>query len=142
MFNLMGFVMDDLDRLQKIEQIICEIKDLSNEGAVIIVEGKKDRDALNELGISDQISLASYPSLLNFAEDISRKTNQAIILTDWDPQGKKMAKKISEYLQASNTKPNNLIRNKIKKLVRKEIKDVEGLSDYVHSLRREVYNRY
>ncbi|MDD2778280.1 MAG: DNA primase [Methanocellales archaeon] len=134
--------MDDLDRLQKIEQIICDIKDLSNEGAVIIVEGKKDRDALNELGISDQISLASYQPLLNFAEGISRKTNQAIILTDWDSQGKKMAKKISGYLQASNTKPNNLIRNKIKKLVRNEIKDVEGLSGYVNSLRREVYNRY
>ncbi|MDD2666422.1 MAG: DNA primase [Methanocellales archaeon] len=134
--------MDDLDRLQQIEQILCEIKDLSNEGAVIIVEGKKDRDALNELGISDQISLASYPPLLNFAESISRKTNQAIILTDWDSRGKKMAKKISGYLQASNTKPNNLIRNKIKKLVRKEVKDVEGLSGYVHSLRREVYNRY
>lgn len=138
----MGFVMDDLDRLQKIEQIICEIKDLSKDGAVIIVEGKKDRDALNELGISDQISLASYPPLLNFAEDISRKTNQAIILTDWDRQGKKMAKKISEYLQASNTKPNNLIRNKIKKFVQKDIKDVEGLSGYVQSLRREAYNRY
>ncbi len=134
--------MDDLDRLQKIEQILCEIKDLSNEGAVIVVEGKKDRDALNELGISDQISLVSYQPLLDFAEDISRKTNQAIILTDWDSQGKKLAKKISGYLQASNTKPNNLIRNKIKKLVRNEIKDVESLSGYIHSLRREVYNRY
>lgn len=134
--------MEDIDRLRKIEQIICEIKDLSRAGAVIIVEGKKDRDALNELGISDQISLASSPPLLNFAEDISRKTNQAIILTDWDSQGKKMAKKISAYLQASGTKPNNLIRNKIKKLVRKEIKDVEGLSGYVNNLRLEVYTRH
>ena len=134
--------MEYLDRLRKIEQIICEIKDLSREGAIIIVEGKKDRDALNDLGISDRISLASYSPLLNFAEDVSRKTNQVIILTDWDSQGKKMAKKISGYLQASGTKPNNLIRNKIKKLVRKEIKDVEGLSGYVNNLRREVYTRH
>lgn len=134
--------MEDLERLQKIEQVISEIQDLAIEGAVIIVEGEKDRDALGELGISGQILLASYPPLLNFAEDISRKTDLAIILTDWDSQGKKLAKKLSRYLQASGMKPNNLIRNKIKKLVQKEIKDVEGLSGYVHSLRREVYTRH
>ena len=134
--------MEDLERLQKIEQIISEIQDLAIEGAVIIVEGEKDRDALGELGISGQILLASYPPLLNFAEDISRKTDLAIILTDWDVQGKKLAKKLSGYLQASGMKPNNLIRNKIKKLVQKEIKDVEGLSGYVHNLRREVYTRH
>ena len=134
--------MEDIDRLRKIEQIICEIKDLSRAGAVVIVEGKKDRDALNELGISDQISLASSPPLLNFAEDISRKTNHVIILTDWDSQGKKMAKKLSVYLQASGAKPNNLIRKKIKRLVRKEIKDVEGLSGYVNNLRRIVHHQH
>lgn len=133
--------MEDTERLQKIEQIISEIRDLALEGAIIIVEGEKDRDALSELGISGQILLASYPPLLNFAEDISRKTDLAIILTDWDSQGKKLAKKLSGYLQASGMKPNNLIRNKIKKLVQKEIKDVEGLSGYVHSLRCEVYTR-
>ncbi len=134
--------MEAADRLRKIEQIICEIRDLSRSGAIIVVEGKKDRYALNELGISDQISLASSPPLLNFAEGISRKTDQVIILTDWDSQGEKMAKKISAYLRASGSKPNNLIRKKIKKLVRKEIKDVEGLSVYVSNLRREVYTQY
>ncbi|NYT00498.1 MAG: DNA primase [Methanocellales archaeon] len=134
--------MEDSDRLLKIEQIICEIKDLSSEGAVIIVEGKKDREALKELGISDRILLASSFPLLNFAEDVSRKTNKAIIITDWDSRGEKIAKNISAYLRASGTKPNNLIRNKIKKLVQKEIKDVEGLSGYVNKLRVEVYNQH
>ncbi len=133
--------MQDAERLQRIERILEEIQALADEGALIIVEGRKDRVALNELGISGEILLASHPPLFNFAESISRKANAAIIMTDWDVKGKMLAKKMSTYLRSSGLTPDLRLRGKLRKLVQKEIKDVEGLSRYVRVLRYKVHER-
>jgi len=131
--------MQDAERLQRIERILEEIQELADEGALIIVEGRKDRAALNELGISGEILLVSYPPLFNFAENISRKANAAIIMTDWDSKGKMLAKKMSTYLRSYGLKPDLRLRGKLRKLVQKEIKDVEGLNKYVRALRYKVH---
>lgn len=45
-------LLDDLERLEKLEGLILELKQMSDKGAVIIVEGKRDRKALRALGIT------------------------------------------------------------------------------------------
>lgn len=130
--------MEDAERLERIERILAEIQELLDDGAVIIVEGMKDRFALNELGISGQIILASHPPLLRLADDLSRKADTVIILTDWDPKGNEMANKIFKYLRASGTKPNARLRGRLKKLVQNEINDVENIDGYIKTLRHKV----
>lgn len=131
--------MQDAERLRRIERILDEIQELVDGGALIIVEGMRDRSALNELGISGQIMLASHPPLLSLADDISRKTDAAIILTDWDPKGSELANRISKYLRASGMNPNTRLRGRFKKLVQKEIKDVENINTYIQTLRHKVF---
>ena len=127
--------MDASERLERIEKIICEVKELSSSGAVIIVEGRRDRTSLECLGIEGHIVLATYFPLLSFAESISQKYHEAVIMTDWDIQGEKLAIRITTYLYSLGTKPNTWPRRKLGTLVRKEITAVEDLYGYVERLK-------
>jgi len=120
---------------EALEDIIASLQDASTEGAVIIVEGKRDESALRSLGIRGPVMMASYKSALNLAEDVSRKYSQIIMLTDWDEKGEEMALNIEQHLRSVGSRADMDIRSKLKRLVRKEIKDVESLDFYVERMR-------
>ncbi len=65
--------MDDCERLAGIEEAIDELKDRALCGAVILVEGKRDREALAKLGITGEIVMTSHQSLLNLSEGLARQ---------------------------------------------------------------------
>jgi 5S rRNA maturation endonuclease (ribonuclease M5) len=75
-----------------IERLLELIKD-----STIIVEGKRDKEALNNIGISDVIPV-SGTSLESFAEKIP-KNKTYIILTDYDSEGERKNKEICKILQ-------------------------------------------
>ena len=49
-----------------------------------------------------------------------------------------MCKTIERHLRSAGSRPDGDIRSRIKKLVKKEIKDVESLSHYAEKM-RELY---
>ena len=120
---------------EALEELIASLKDASTEGAVIIVEGRRDESALRSLGIRGPVMMASYKSALDLAEDVSRKYSQIIMLTDWDEKGEEMALNIEQHLRSVGSRADMDIRSRLKRLVRKEIKDVESLDFYVERMR-------
>ena len=130
--------MDDLERLEKLEELILQLQNQSNEGNVIIVEGQRDRRALRKLGITGPIELGTKKSLLLFCEELARTYRNAIILTDWDRNGNRLAELMDQYLMAVSVKVNTDIREKIQNLVQKRIKDVESLHTYISNLKKEL----
>jgi len=127
--------LDDLERLEKLEGLILELKQMSDKGAVIIVEGKRDRKALRALGITGDIELGTKKSILVFCEDVAREYNNVIVLTDWDEKGDKLASLMEGYLRSTSAAVNMDIRRKIKNLVQKRIKDIESLDTHISNLR-------
>ncbi len=127
--------MDVTERLERVERILGELREVSKSGVVIIVEGKRDRTSLELLGIEGHIVLATYFPLLSFAESVSQNFDEAVIMTDWDLQGEKLAVRITSYLYSLDTKPNNWLRRRLGSLVRKEITAVEDLFGYVERLK-------
>jgi len=121
--------LDDLERLEKLEGLILELQQMSDKGAVIIVEGKRDRKALRALGITGDIELGTKKSILVFCEDVAREYNNVIVLTDWDEKGEKLASLME------SAAVNMDIRRKIKNLVQKRIKDIESLDTHISNLR-------
>jgi 5S rRNA maturation endonuclease (ribonuclease M5) len=122
----------DLDAL---EEQISALLEASHKGAAIIVEGMRDERALRALGVSGPVIMASCRPALELAEDTARKYKEIVVLTDWDLKGDEMALKIEQHLRSSGVRADMEIRSKLKKLVRKEIKDVESLSLYVGRMR-------
>jgi 5S rRNA maturation endonuclease (ribonuclease M5) len=129
---------EDRERLLKLEELILELRELSNSGAIIIVEGRKDSGSLRLLGINGDIRLASQQPLLEFTDILSKSKKEIILLTDWDKKGGLMARKIIQYLRNYGIFPNIAIRSKLRSLSKKRIKDIESLNKYICRLRCEI----
>ena len=127
--------MDDCERLAGIEQVIDELKDRAMCGAVVLVEGRRDREALHRLGVAGEIVLTSHRTLLTLAEGLARSGKDVIILTDWDERGEEVARQLSLFLEADGVRPDNTLRGTLLGLLKKEITEVENLYSYVENLK-------
>jgi 5S rRNA maturation endonuclease (ribonuclease M5) len=129
---------EDRERLLKLEELILELQELSDSGAIIVVEGRKDSGSLRFLGIKGEIRLATQQPLLEFTDLLSKSKKEIILLTDWDNKGGLMARKIIQHLSNYGILPNTAIRSKLRSLSKKSIKDIESLNNYVSKLRYEI----
>ena len=123
--------------LEAMEELIASLLDASCQGAAIIVEGRRDMQALRALGLPGPVIMASRRSALDLAEDAARSYAEIILLTDWDGKGDEMCKTIEYHLRSVGSRPDKEIRSRLKKLVKKEIKDVESLSRYAERMREQ-----
>ena len=82
------------------QRLLEELRKKSKD-AVLIVEGKKDKEALESLQINADFFLLcrQNKSLSESAESIAKKYKKAILLLDQDKQGRKMERIITNYLQ-------------------------------------------
>ncbi|MHC1594760.1 MAG: toprim domain-containing protein [Methanotrichaceae archaeon] len=124
--------------LEALEGLIEELREASDGGAAIIVEGIKDRRSLRELGIDGTIITAAGRPALEVAEDAAQNFGEIIVLTDWDRAGEEEARRMEKHLLCTRAHADLRIRDRLKKMVRREIKDVESLSRYVQRMRAEA----
>jgi len=114
--------------------VLSELEDLS-QSTPIIVEGKKDVEALKRLGITKNVHhLNRGESVFNFCEDLSRRTRSLIILTDWDRKGGMLARMLKEACRANEVEANLEIRAKLVILSKKEVKDIESMPTFMGRL--------
>jgi 5S rRNA maturation endonuclease (ribonuclease M5) len=123
--------------LEALEELIASLLDASYQGAAIIVEGRRDLLALRALGLPGPVIMASRRPALDLAEDAARSYTHIILLTDWDNKGDEMCRTIERHLLSVGSRPDKEIRSRLKKLVKKEIKDVESLSSYAERMREQ-----
>lgn len=97
------------------------------DGAAVVVEGRKDKAALESLGVDgSRIVALNKTALFAVAESVASEYGAAIILTDLDGEGKKLYGRLNTMLQDLGVKVNNDLRNF---LFRKtKIRQVEGLA--------------
>ncbi len=106
---------------ERLIKIIEELRMLSEDGGVIVVEGKNDLDALKSLGIWGEILLASsMPDHEIFRRCSGRKT---VLLSDWDSEGREMEKRLKRIIVHGNTE----IWAELSKITGKYIHSVEEL---------------
>ncbi|MBI2541960.1 toprim domain-containing protein [Candidatus Woesearchaeota archaeon] len=111
-------------KLEDFNSLVEKIKDLDTP---VIVEGKKDRAALEKFGIRNIIELNKKP-LFQIIEEISSSNNECIILTDLDKEGKEIYGKLNSGLQKHGTKVNNKLRNFLFKNTK--LRQIEGIGSY------------
>ena len=121
------------ETLEQVEELLDELRECSNDGVPILVEGTNDERALRKLDVKEKIFRISSGSktLLNFLENLTG-FEQIIILTDFDRAGDKLAEFCAEHLKRLGVKPIIDIREKLKVLLRKDVKDIQGLAGFLH----------
>lgn len=123
------------ERFERIMEVLQELEDLSAD-APIIVEGIKDVEALASLGIrKNVVSLGKGLSVFAFCERLSADFGSAVVLTDWDRKGGRLARMLRDALEANGVKVNGDIRARLVLLTKKDIKDTESLPTYLRRLR-------
>ena len=130
--------MNDDERLRRLDEILDRIQSMSSDH-VILVEGKNDRRSLLDLNLSlDTIEAQRDGGPLRAAEMVYESGKKAIILTDWDDRGDRLAKDLSEQLSALCISYDMNIRKDLRDICIKDIKDVESLHSLYVRLERNV----
>jgi len=143
---------------RRLSRIVEELSQSVEQGATILVEGKKDEEALKHLLFEETGNLTSSEALkepelngkiikvsgsglklFEIAEIAVESSPKIIILTDFDKKGELLAKKLSKDIQSLGSHPDLSIRRKIMNISRKYIKDIESLPKHIKRLEMENY---
>lgn len=98
--------------LIKINNLLREINEI---GYNILVEGKRDRQSLEKLGLQNKIILCANSKPDKIVGKV--QSNTAIIMTDLDKTGMELTKKYKEWLKAHNKKSDNIYVMKLAKML-------------------------
>ncbi len=124
-----------------LERLLKVLERLGNKAASkvpILVEGKKDVAALANLGIVGKTIQVKVGGKVLEDRLYMTREREVIVLVDFDDYGTELAKEIVNILQPSGVKPDLRFWREIRALVRKDVKDVEGLPSYLESLKKKV----
>ena len=101
---------------------------------LVVVEGKKDKTALERLGF-DRIFVfnetgQSLGERIERIQELCRKKDKVCILTDFDKQGKKLYLLLKSKLSEAGVKLDSSLRAF---LLREKISHIEGLSHFIEN---------
>lgn len=129
------------EELEGVLEIIEMIKS-EKEDIPIIVEGKKDKSALRELGIERKIiKIKSGERIFRIIEELRGEHKKVIILTDWDHTGGKLCYKIKKACESNAIEYDVEYRKRMIKYLKKEIKDVESIPSFIDRAKRRIHPR-
>ncbi|MFO7619607.1 MAG: hypothetical protein R6W91_08180 [Thermoplasmata archaeon] len=120
-------------------ETLCEIMDELDKASRImpvIVEGLKDRMALRSMGVNGNIVvLNDGDTILGTCENLAKEWGAVIIFTDWDQKGGELAHALMDALGNCEISYDTEYRATVSMLVKKDVKDVEGLPALMRRLR-------
>lgn len=127
---------------EELKTVLDEINSfLKQNGAVCLVEGKRDVQSLQFMGIKGRIITTSGKSLQEIAELLEEKFNTVLILTDIDRRGRSLRRRLIGLLPkkflVEPTLRRKLFRISNKKGVPR-ISEVEELSSLYQAMEREI----
>lgn len=116
------------------EQEILELKEFifqlnAIENGVVIVEGKRDSNALRKLGYTGKIlEFHRFSGMVDFADSVA-KYERLIVLFDRDKKGKTLTGKTIQLLQR-RTKVDLTFKRKLRIITKGKIMFIEQLVSY------------
>ena len=131
------------EKEEKILRVFERIAEESTRGTPIIVEGKKDIEALRIMAVEGKIISAKTGgrNLLDVISEVEKiGAGEVILLLDFDRRGREWTKSLKQQLEKARIKPNITFWRELLELVSREVKDVEGLATYMKTLKRKICN--
>ena len=124
-------------RFEIAAKVLAEARSANRSGAAILVEGKRDRSILENLGFNGDIILLNRGwtierVIVNLIEEHSR---HPIILMDWDRTGDRLQKEITTRLQSLDIAIDLEPRRTLSRAFRPETLCVEGIRKFIIDLR-------
>lgn len=131
------------EKEEKLLQILERLAEESAKGTPIIVEGKKDIEALRDLSVKGKIISAKTGGkhLIDLIFELeSTSVSEIILLLDFDWRGKELTRRLQHYLERTGIKVNVAFWLELSTIVGNEVKDIEGLASYMETLKSKINN--
>lgn len=128
------------EKLENIQQLLERLAKESAQGVPIIVEGQNDVATLHKLSIEGDIISAKSAgkSLIDILREAEhRQTNEIILLLDFDRRGIEYTHCITRRLERRRIKANTFYWKRLKAMVGRDVKDIEGLATYLETLTKK-----
>ncbi len=128
---------------EKLAQLLERLAAEATKSTLIVVEGQNDIEALKELDIQGNIISVKTAgkSFLDILTEIEgRNISKVILLLDFDRRGREWANRLKQRLEEKRIKVDINFWNKLRALVGRDIKDVEGLPTFLRTLKKRIGN--
>lgn len=128
------------EKIEKIEELLERLALQSAKGIPIVVEGQNDVNVLRILALSgDIIEAKTRKSFLALATEIEKlDVEEVVLLMDFDRRGREWTKRLTQYLEQTKVKPNTFFWQELRNLISRDVKDIEGLLPYLHTLKKKI----
>jgi 5S rRNA maturation endonuclease (ribonuclease M5) len=129
------------EKEEKILQVLSALAEESAKGKPIVVEGKKDVEALCALGVVGTVLTVKTggKSFLDAISEIEKTgVPEVILFLDFDRRGKEGTKHLKQSLERAKIKPNIKFWRRLSALVGKEIQCIESLTAYLRTLHAKL----
>ena len=111
-----------------LQGLVKELNDLSEEGAAVLVEGKRDAAALRGLGYTGPLFTVSIlTSTAAARERLRRDVSTMVILTDLDSEGRRLASRYVKFLSHEGVSASLAQRRRLSMASRGVFMHVENL---------------
>ena len=129
------------ERLEKIQQIIAKLAEEAAKGKPVVVEGRKDAQALTELGINGTVVTLKTggKSFFDATQQIEELYPvEVILLLDYDRRGKEGTKRLQQELERLKIKANVRFWIELHALAGHEVQCIESLPAYLVTLEQKI----
>jgi 5S rRNA maturation endonuclease (ribonuclease M5) len=131
----MGYKPMDPFTITRLRHFVEMLNNESEKGSVIVVEGKRDVDALTRIGFKGQVTVLNrYKGINDFVDNHYWIQKKIILLLDMDRTGKYMTSKLLKQLQCKGRNVSLFYKKTLAKISNGKIRHIEDLISYAPQL--------
>jgi 5S rRNA maturation endonuclease (ribonuclease M5) len=117
--------------LQNIYEFIQTLNNELENGSIILVEGKRDSEALTRLGLIGKATLYNnFKGVLDFVDSHQMSNKKIILLLDMDRTGKYLTSRLVSLLQQRGSNVNLAYKKKLCEITNGKVRHIEDLRSY------------
>jgi 5S rRNA maturation endonuclease (ribonuclease M5) len=131
----MGYRSVDNTTVDRLREFIERLNEESENGSVIVVEGKRDVEALIRMGFNGNLTILNhFKGITDFVDNHYQITKKIILLLDMDRTGKHLTSKLLAQLHYKGNNVSLFYKRTLAKITNGKVRHVEDLVTYAPHL--------
>jgi 5S rRNA maturation endonuclease (ribonuclease M5) len=120
----------DQDEVQRLQKFVNMLNEESDNGAVVVVEGKRDVNALVSVGFKGNVvALNNFKGINRLVDNLERKS-KIILMLDMDRKGKYLTHKILTLLQYKGKNVDLFYKKVLAEITKGKVRHIEEIIIY------------
>jgi 5S rRNA maturation endonuclease (ribonuclease M5) len=129
--------------LEKINEFIRTLNHESENGSIVVVEGKRDSEALTKLGFIGEVTEYNrFKGILDFVDSHQMTDKKIILLLDMDRTGKYLTSRLVSLFQQRGSNVTLAYKRKLCEITNGRVRHIEDIVFYQNLLGSKFLPNY